>query len=91
MNRHFDTQRRGLVVTDKFIYRLDPEKKFKTKKNPIQINDIKIARITEQRDQLVVLSFNNFDTDLVFYIENPDKTNDRVAELLANIYRAALK
>jgi hypothetical protein len=91
MSRHFETQRRGLVVTDKYIYRLDPEKKFKLKKNPIPIGDLKLARITDQRDQLVVFNLSNFDTDLVFYIDSFDKSHDRVAELLANIYRAVLK
>ncbi len=91
MSKHFETQRRGLVVTDKYIYRLDPDKKFKTKKNPIPLSDIKLAKITEQRDQLVVFNFTNFDTDLILYIESVDKSHDRVAELLANIYRAVLK
>jgi hypothetical protein len=91
MSRHFETQRRGLVVTDKYIYRLDPEKKFKTKKNPVLISDIRLAKITDERDQLVVFSFANFDTDLVAYIDSRNRSYDRVAELLANIYRAALK
>lgn len=86
-----NTQERALVVTDKFIYKLDPQKNFKMKKDGLPINDIQSASISEQRDQLVVLNLRNIENDLIFYIDAHDKTHDRVAELLANIHRIAIK
>ena len=85
------TQERVLVITDKFIYRLDQAKGFKLKKDRILITDVQLASITDQRDQLVVLQIKNFEHDFIFYINSQNKSHDRVAELLANIHRIAIK
>ena len=90
MNRHIKTQMRAIVVTDKYLYRLD--EKFKTKKAPISIGDILAAKINDESDnQLIVLSFKNSDNDLVFYLDSRNKNVDRVPEFLANIYRIQIK
>jgi hypothetical protein len=73
------------------MYRLDPSKHFKLKKEAIAVTDIQSASITDQRDQLVVLSIRNFDHDFIFYMNTHNKIHDRVAELLANIHRVAIK
>lgn len=85
------TQERVIVVTDKFMYRLDPSKNFKTKKDHTIVTDIKSASITDQRDQLVVLQIKNSEHDFIFCINASNKSHDRVAELLANIHRVAIK
>jgi hypothetical protein len=83
---------RAIVLTDSFLYRLDPNEKFKQTKAPISLNDIISATITEHPEyQLVVLKMRNNETDLVFYIESKDRSFDKVAELIANIYRARIK
>ena len=92
MNRHIKTQMRAIVVTDKYLYRLD--EKFKTKKAPINIHDIVAAKINDESDnQLIVLTFKNSENDLVFYLDSRDKHKhvDRVPEFLANIYRIQIK
>ncbi len=90
MNRHIKTQQRVILITDKYLYRLD--EKFKVKKTPILIGDVKMARINDESDnQLIVLTFNNFENDLVFYLDSKNKQVDRVPEFLANIYRIQIK
>ena len=90
MNRHIKTQMRAIVVTDKYLYRLD--EKFKTKKAPINIHDIVAAKINDESDnQLIVLTFKNSENDLVFYLDSRNKQVDRVPEFLANIYRIQIK
>ena len=92
MNRYMKNQTRAIVLTDANLYRLDPEDKFKLKKNPIPISDITSAIITEDAEfQLVVLKLKNSPSDFVFYIETKDTTLDKVPELIANIYRARIK
>lgn len=83
-------QLRAIVVTDTHLYRLD--EKFKLKKDPIAINDISSAIITEDTlCQLVILRLKNSESDFVFYIQSNDTSIDRVPELLANIYRTRVK
>ncbi len=92
MNRHFESQLRAIVLTDTDLFRLDPNDKFKLKKSPILNKDIESAIITEEPEfQLVVLKIRNSDSDFVFYIDSKDSTNDRVPELLSNIYRSTIK
>ncbi|CAF0752373.1 unnamed protein product [Brachionus calyciflorus] len=91
MNRHFKSQPRAIVITDTYLYRLSPDEKFKTKKDPILIKDINSATITDDPEyQIVVLNIKNFETDLVFYIQSSDNTVDKVPELLSNIYRSTI-
>lgn len=92
MNRHIKSQTRAIVITDKYMYRLSPDEKFKATKDPILIKDIKSATITDDQEyQLVVLSIANNETDLVFYLQCSDPTTDKVPELLSNIYRTRIK
>ena len=92
MNRHFKCQQRAIIITEKYLYRLTPDEKFKTKKEPILIKDIQSATITDDPEfQLVVLSIKNFESDIVFYIQSMDHSVDKVPELLANIYRSLIK
>jgi hypothetical protein len=90
LNRHLKNQLRALVLTDTHIYRLD--EKFKLKKEPIPIENILNATITEDTEcQLVVLKIKDAESDFVFCIQSNDTTVDRVPELLANIYRTRVK
>ena len=93
MNRHFASQQRAIILTDKKLYKLDPDDKYKLKKSPILNKDIVSAMITDEpENQLIVLKIRNIDSDFIFYIESKDfATNDRVTELLANIYRSQIK
>lgn len=91
MNRHIKSQTRAIVITDKYMYRLSPDDKFKAKKDPVLVKDIKSATITDDPEfQLVVLSIANYETDLVFYLQSTDPTIDKVPELLSNIYRTRI-
>lgn len=91
MNRHFKTQLRVIVLTDKYLYRLDD--KFKSNnKPPIPIRDILAAQINDDPAyQLIVLKCRNLEKDFVIYLESNNKTIDRVPEFLANIYRCRIK
>lgn len=90
LNRHLKNQLRAIVLTDKHLYKLD--EKFKLKKEPIKINDIEAAIITEDAAfQLVVLRIRQVESDFVFYIQSNDNSVDRVPELLANIHRTRIK
>ena len=87
------TQDRVIVLTDKNLYRFD--EKFRTTKPPINIQDIVSANVNEESNsQLIVLTFKNFDTDFVFYLDYGNNSNtsiDRVPEFLANVYRTRVK
>ena len=82
-----------IVLTDKNLYRFD--EKFRTTKPPIQIQDIISANVNEDpNSQLIVITFKNYDSDLVFYLDAVDKSTasiDRVPEFLANVYRSRVK
>lgn len=92
MSRHLKGQLRAIFITDNHLFRLAPDEKFKLKKDPIPIQDILSASVTEEPQyQLVVLKIRNFENDFVFYLQSNDPTTDRVPELLANIYRARIK
>lgn len=91
MSRHIKSQSRSMVVTDRYLYRLD--EKFKLCKT-YSLSDVCKARINDESDnQLVVLSLRNSDSDLVFYLDARKNVEfiDRVPELLANIYRVQIK
>ena len=91
LNRRMHTDQRVIVVTDKYMYRLDPSKNFKSKKEHTLVTDIQTASITDQRDQLVVLQIKKMEHDFIFCIDSSNKSQDRVAELCANIHRVAIK
>ena len=76
---------RAIVLTDKFLYKLDPKKNFHVRKTGIPIDDIAALSVTSGREQLVVVHLTT-NHDLVFYMHT--KT-DRVGEFVA--YVAKLK
>ncbi|KAI0989383.1 hypothetical protein GJ496_004640 [Pomphorhynchus laevis] len=77
MNCRGNTDRRAIVLTDKFVYKLDPEKHFNIRKKPIPYWEFTGASVTDGDDQLVVLHHNS--QDLVF---NMECEVDRVAEII---------
>lgn len=94
MNQHMKTQTRVIIITDKFLYRLDDKFQATKGKEPIKLNDILAARINNESEyQLIVLTFKNSEYDLVFYLDSKgnSKDIDRVPELLSNIYRTQIK
>lgn len=76
---------RAIILTNKFIYKLDPKKNFHSKKYGISIDDITGLSVTPGREQLIVVhSVSNH--DLVFYMQTQ---TDRVGEFVG--YMALLK
>ena len=76
---------RAIVLTDKFLYKLDPKKSFHVRKTGIPVEDITSLSVTSGREQLIVVHLVS-SHDLVFYMHT--KT-DRVGEFVA--YMAKLK
>lgn len=76
---------RAIVLTDKFLYKLDPKKSFHVRKTGIPIDEITSLSVTSGREQLIVVHLVS-NHDLVFYMHT--KT-DRVGEFVG--YMAKLK
>jgi hypothetical protein len=72
---------RAIVLTDKYLYKLDPKKNFHIKKAGIPIEDIVGLSVTSGREQLVVVHLIS-NHDLVFYMHT--KT-DRVGEFVGHM------
>ena len=72
---------RAIILTDKYLYKLDPKKNFHIRKSGIPIEDIICLRITSGKDQLVVVHLTS-NYDLIFYMHT--KT-DRVGEFVGHM------
>lgn len=69
---------RAIVLTDKYIYKLDPKKNFQSKKPGIPLDDIIGVSVTSGREQLIVIHLVS-NHDLAVYLETK---NDRVGEFV---------
>ena len=78
---------RAIVLTDKYIYKLDPKKSFSLKKSGIPLGDIISLGITSGKEQLIVVHLIS-NHDLVFYMQT--KT-DRVGEFLGHMIKLKQK
>ena len=76
---------RAIILTDKYIYKLDPKRNFHIKKSGISLDDITGLSITSGKEQLIVIHLIS-NHDLVFYMETK---NDRVGEFVG--YMTKLK
>lgn len=86
LNTHIKMDERAIVLTDRFLYKLDPKKHFQMKKSGISIDEISGLSVTTGNEQLIVVHLIS-NHDLVFYMHT--KT-DRVGEfvgLLAKLKR----
>ena len=72
---------RAIVLTDKYLYKLDPKKTFHLKKSGIPIDDIIGISVTTGKEQLIVVHLTS-NHDLVFYMHT--KT-DRVGEFVGHV------
>ncbi|XP_033097295.1 unconventional myosin-Id-like isoform X2 [Anneissia japonica] len=84
VNKHNKCADRALMVTDKFIYKLDPKKVFKSMSH-FSINDITALSITSGSDQLVIIHLQN-GNDLVVCLTNSSQEN-RVGEFVGTLCR----
>ena len=78
---------RAIVLTDKYLYKLDPRKSFHVKKTGISINDITGLSVTSGKEQLVVIHLVS-NNDLVFYMHTK---LDRVGEFVGLIAKLKRK
>ncbi|KAK3589621.1 hypothetical protein CHS0354_043081 [Potamilus streckersoni] len=84
-NKHNQTADRAIVITDKFIYKLDPKKKYKLLRRGISIGDVTGLSITPDADQLSVIHLKD-GNDLVICLQNPSR-EERVGELVGSLSR----
>ncbi|XP_046369671.2 unconventional myosin-Id-like [Haliotis rufescens] len=91
-NKFNKTADRGVVITDKYIYKLDPKKKFKAMRKGTPISDVTGLAVSPERDQLIVVHLNS-GNDLVLCLQS--KVNEeRVGEMvgaLASFWRRTYK
>jgi myosin-1 len=76
---------RAIILTDKYLYKLDPKKNFHLKKSGIPLDDVIDLSVTSGKEQLIVVHLIS-NHDLVFYMQIK---NDRVGEFVG--YMAKLK
>ncbi|XP_038044734.1 unconventional myosin-Id-like [Patiria miniata] len=85
INKHSKCAERALLVTDKFIYKLDPKKNFKPMRIGTHISEVTGMSITPGSDQLVILHLSG-DNDIVVGLTNTRGEN-RVPELIGVLCR----
>ncbi|CAF1519879.1 unnamed protein product [Adineta ricciae] len=78
---------RAIVLTDKYLYKLDPRKNFHMKKTGISINDITGLSVTSGKEQLIAVHLVS-NNDLVFYMHTK---LDRVGEFVGLIAKLKRK
>jgi len=78
---------RAIILTDKFLYKLDPKKHFHVKKNGIPYDDIIGLSVTSGTEQLIVVHLAS-NHDLVFYMHT---NNDRVGEFVGHLAKLKQK
>ncbi|XP_048754348.1 unconventional myosin-Id-like isoform X2 [Ostrea edulis] len=74
---------RAVAITDKFIYKLDPKKKYKPLKKGISINMVTGLSVSPGSDQLVIIHLSD-ENDLVLYLQNLTK-EERVGEVVGTM------
>ncbi|CAF1653644.1 unnamed protein product, partial [Adineta ricciae] len=87
LNSRIKMDERAIVLTDKYLYKLDPRKNFHVKKTGISINDITGLSVTSGKEQLIVVHLVS-NNDLVFYMHTK---LDRVGEFVGLIAKLKRK
>ncbi|KAI3385236.1 hypothetical protein SNEBB_001731 [Seison nebaliae] len=77
INRFGKTTERGIVVTEKFIYKLDPSKKFQMMRPGTQPSDIVKVTVSDVNDSLMIIDTYTIDNDFVFILQNDLTPNCR--------------
>lgn len=83
INKNNKCEDRALLITDKFIYKLDPRKSYKPMKSGVPLRKIKGVSVSSGTDQLFIIHIDGAD-DLVTCIQktNPEY-DDRAPEAVA--------
>ncbi|XP_059159355.1 unconventional myosin-Id-like [Physella acuta] len=79
-NKYNKTADRGVIITDKFIYKVDVKKKFKPMNKGTPLTNITGVSVTPGKDQLVIIHLSG-GNDLVLCLQNPAQ-EERVGELV---------
>ncbi|CAF0984026.1 unnamed protein product, partial [Didymodactylos carnosus] len=87
MNTSVKMDERAIVMTDRFIYKLDPKKHFHIRKTGIPLEQITGLSVTTGTEQLIVVHSSTLH-DLVFYMHTKE---DRVGEFVANFIKLKRK
>ncbi|XP_076094542.1 unconventional myosin-Id-like isoform X1 [Mytilus galloprovincialis] len=85
INKHSKPADRSIAVTDKFIYKLDPKKKFKPMRKGIPVSEVTGVSVSPGKDQLVAIHLSS-ENDLVVCLQNPGK-EERVGEFIGTLGR----
>ncbi|CAF1389118.1 unnamed protein product [Rotaria sordida] len=85
LNSHIKMDERAIILTDKYIYKVDQKKNFHIKKSNISLDDITGLSVTSGKEQLIVIHLIS-NSDLIFYMQTK---NDRVGEFVG--YMTKLK
>lgn len=80
VNKFNKSSERGIVITDKFIYKLDVKKKFKPMSKGIPLTDVTGVSASTGKDQLSIIHLSS-GNDLVMCLTNPGG-EERVGELI---------
>ncbi|XP_067934572.1 unconventional myosin-Id-like [Watersipora subatra] len=85
VNKGNSNSNRALLITDSFIYKLDPGKasKYKVMAKGIPVVNVTSVSVTANVDQLAIIHLDG-GNDLVFSLTN-DKGEDRVGELVGTL------
>ncbi|CAF1126177.1 unnamed protein product [Rotaria sp. Silwood1] len=81
LNSHIKMDERAIILTDKYLYKLDPKKNFHIRKTGIPIDDIIGLSVTSGKEQLIVVHLTS-NHDLIFYMHTK---NDRVGEFVGHV------
>nr|CAB3264156.1 unconventional myosin-Id [Phallusia mammillata] len=84
INKHNKSENRALLITDKFIFKLDPAKKYKAMTSGVPLRKVTGVSVSNGTDQLLVVHIDGAD-DIVgcIHLTNPSQ-DDRVPEAVAH-------
>eukprot|EP00731_Ephydatia_muelleri_P007717 Em0004g55a len=85
INKRGKVQERAILISENDIFKLDPHKNYQRKKSPLQLSQVQGVGISRNRDQGLVVRFQN-GNDLVVYLTCPH-SESRVVELVAVLYQ----
>jgi len=79
-NKHNKTADRAVLFTDRFIYKLDPKKKFKAMRKGTPLTDITGISVSTGNDQLIIVHLQH-GNDFVLCLQN-SRGEERVGEIV---------
>lgn len=85
VNKRGRVQHRAILISDNYMFKLDPNKSYQRKKSPIPLQEVHGVSVTPDNNQGFIIHLRG-GSDLLCYIISPNGES-RVPELCAVLYQ----